>query len=362
MLGIHMHNLFHWWWMEHGIQAEVKENTKTREKPSKAIIACRVREGLVWTNNHNQHWCSNLIKLLMTCHSRAGQMFIDAQYQPHSSSVRVTALAAMSPTTPTHLALPPHSTGGWGGGLESGSSFQVADGGCWAVTMCIHTIRGEGSCVFIYLFITSFFSFSPSLLWPRYNTAATFLEPLPLLFSHLWCGSSHFIVATSSAFTLTRDTHDKLGVEVKVMGCESNAPAPTIHSVDIYTKAARHTNTRISFMCVCVWTQSRTQYSQPLKPCPETKQGLCCKQGGDLDVKHTKKRKQEIEILTSFNSNFDSNMCFSTVSSIQTAALFNKAQYGSLRHAHMLIILFFSSFEKEDPENRFFPHLRFSPV
>lgn len=38
-------------------------------------------------------------------------MFIDAQYQPHSSSVRVRALAAMSPTTPTHLALPPSSTG-----------------------------------------------------------------------------------------------------------------------------------------------------------------------------------------------------------------------------------------------------------
>lgn len=38
-------------------------------------------------------------------------MFIDAQYQPHSSSVRVRALAALSPTTPTHLALPPHRAG-----------------------------------------------------------------------------------------------------------------------------------------------------------------------------------------------------------------------------------------------------------
>lgn len=111
-----------------------------------------------------------------------------------------------------------------------------------------HNQRRGQSCV--YLFIPFFFFFSPSMLRTRCNTTATFPEPLPFLFPHLWCGSSHFLVVTSSAFTLTRDTHDKLGVEVKVMGCESNAPAPTIHTVDTYTKAARHTNTRIS--CVCV--------------------------------------------------------------------------------------------------------------
>lgn len=61
-------------------------------------------------------------------------MFIDAHYQPHSSSVRVAALAAMSPTTPTHLVLPPHTVGvgvGRGGeGLKRSTSFQDADGGC----------------------------------------------------------------------------------------------------------------------------------------------------------------------------------------------------------------------------------------
>lgn len=183
----------------------------------------------------------------MTCHSRAGQVFIDAQYQPHSSSVRVRALAAMSPTTPTHLALPPSSTGGK---LESSSSFQVTDGGCWVVAMRFHTIRGEGSSVFIYLLV---FSILTVLLWPQRSTSPPpppFPSHCPFSSPHLWCGSSHFLVVTSSAFTLTRDTHDKLGVEVKVMGCESNAPAPTIHTVDMYTKAARHTNTRILFMCV----------------------------------------------------------------------------------------------------------------
>lgn len=71
----------------------------------------------------------------------------------------------------------------------------------------------------------------------RNTTAATFTEPLPLFLSHLRCGSSHFLAVTSPAFTLTRDTHDKLGVEVKVMACESNAPASTLHTVDVYTKA-----------------------------------------------------------------------------------------------------------------------------
>lgn len=50
-------------------------------------------------------------------------MFTDAQYQPHSSSVRVTALAAMSPATPTHLALPPQRGGVVVGALEGGEHF-----------------------------------------------------------------------------------------------------------------------------------------------------------------------------------------------------------------------------------------------
>jgi len=100
---------------------------------------------LVRANNHNQHLRSDLIKPLMTCHSRAGQMFIDAQYQPHSSSVRVKTLAAISPTTPTQLALPLHNTG------ENCS--QATDSGCWAVAMCFHAIRGEVSFVFIYLLV-----------------------------------------------------------------------------------------------------------------------------------------------------------------------------------------------------------------
>lgn len=121
--------------------------------------------------------------------------------------------------------------------------------------MCFHTIRREGAAM--GLFIYFYFIFFPILTGfsrPRCNRTATFPEPLPLLFSHLWCGSSHFLVVTSSAFTLTRDTHDKLGVEVKVMGCESSAPAPTIYTVHIHTKAARYTNTQISLMCALTAT------------------------------------------------------------------------------------------------------------
>lgn len=204
----------------------------------------------------------------MTCHSRAGQMFIDAQYQPHSSSVRVTALAAMSPATPTHLALPPHSSGGREQQFLSGALM----GGCWAVTVCFHTIKGEGSLAFIYLLHFFFLLILAVSLRPRCNTTATFPEPLPLLFSHLWCGSSHFLVATSPAFTLTRDTHDKLGVEVKVMGCESNASAPTIHTVDTYTKAAWHTNAWMSLMCVYAISRSILLATHS---CPETKARGC---------------------------------------------------------------------------------------
>lgn len=274
MLGIHMHNLFHWWWMAHGIQAEVKENTKTREKPSKAIIACRVREGLVWTNNHNQHWCSNLIKLLMTCHSRAGQMFIDAQYQPHSSSVRVTALAAMSPTTPTHLALPPHSTGGWGGGLESGSSFQVADGGCWAVTMCIHTIRGEGSCVFIYLFIYYFFFFHSHRLCFGHGTT-----PLPPFSSHCPCSSPICDVEAAillwrlpqlSPWRVTLMTNwvwKWRWWAVKAM------PLPPLYTLWTYTRRRPDTQIRGYRSCVCVYAISHSILSAT-KALPWDKAGV----------------------------------------------------------------------------------------
>lgn len=126
--------------------------------------------------------------------------------------------------------------------------------------MCFHTIRGESSavCLFIYFI----FPILTCLSQPRCNRTATFPEPLPLLFSHLLCGSSHFLVVTSSAFTLTRDTHDKLGVEVKVMGCESGAPAPTIYTVHIHTKAARYTkHANIAHVCAHDFTSSALSQS-----------------------------------------------------------------------------------------------------
>lgn len=96
-------------------------------------------------------------------------MFTDAQYQPHSSSVRVTALAAMSPGTPTHLALPP-----WrrrrrrrlpllaARGEEhflSGALMEDVERSPCALT---HAIKAEGSRAFIYL-SDCFFFLSSSL-------------------------------------------------------------------------------------------------------------------------------------------------------------------------------------------------------
>lgn len=236
-----------------------KKKTKTPPNMGEAIRSNNCVQsqggGRVWTNNHKQHCSWNLIKLLMTCHSRALQMFIDAHYQPHSSSVRAAALAAMSPTTPTHLVLPPHTGrgGGLGEGQKRSTSFQDADGGCWAVTPCFLRNQQRGQ-LCDYLFIRSPPTtparpppFTPSCLG---HGATPLPSHCPLFLSHLRCGSSHFLAVTSSAFTLTRDTHDKLGVEVKVMACESNAPASSLHTVDIYTKAGWHADTWLLRVCV----------------------------------------------------------------------------------------------------------------
>lgn len=175
-----------WTWRRRKKKKNLKHH-QTWEKPSEAITACRVGEGgRVWTNNHKQLCSRNLIKLLMTCHSRALQMFIDAHYQPHSSSVRVAALAAMSPTTPTHLVLPPHRQGwGWGGGgegLKRSTSFQDADGGCWAVTPCFLRNQQRGQ-LCDYLFIRSpppTLNHPPTIHAIMFGTRRdTFTEPLP---------------------------------------------------------------------------------------------------------------------------------------------------------------------------------------
>lgn len=149
-----------------------------------------------------------------------------------------------------------------------------------------HTIKAEGSRAFIYL--SDCFIFLPPSQSPPHPSfspcdsghGATaspppFPEPLPLPLSHLWCGSSHFLVATSAALALTRDTHDKLGVEVKVMGCESNAAAtttpphlPASPLYTLWTRAPRQLDTKTHRcrppVCVSVCKQYRSQYSQSL--------------------------------------------------------------------------------------------------
>lgn len=220
--------------------------------------------------------------------------------------------------------------------------------------MCFHTIRGESSavCWFIYLFF--YLIFSPivtGLSQPRCNRTATFPEPLPLLFSHLWCGSSHFLVVTSSAFTLTRDTHDKLGVEVKVMGCESSAPAPTIYTVHIHTKAARYTNTRILLMCTHTISHTILLANHPS---PKTKQVVVLQTRWWPGCKTHKEKKTRIRTLTSF-PNFDSNICliyFFFSITCQTILL----SLNIFTHHS-----FFSIFQTER-SNWDFPHFRIIPV
>lgn len=112
--------------------------------------------------------------------------------------------------------------------------------------MLSHNQRRGQLCV-IYLLV---FSILTVLLWPHCNTFATFPEPLPLLFFPFVMWKQPFSCGPS-AFTLTRDTHDKLGVEVKVMGCESNAPAPAIH-MSTYTR--RLLEVQIQKYQSCVFT------------------------------------------------------------------------------------------------------------
>lgn len=118
------------------------------------------------------------------------------------------------------------------------------------------------------------------------------LSRCPLLFHHFWCGSSHFLAVTSSAFTLTRDTHDKLGVEVKVMGCESNAPAPHYtHCTCTRRKPATQTHGYRS----CVYAISHTIPSAT-QSCPETKQKVVLQMGwwpGCYITQREKNRKRK---------------------------------------------------------------------
>lgn len=122
-------------------------------------------------------------------------------------------------------------------------------------------------------------------------------------------------MVTPSAFTLTRDTHDKLGVEVKVMGCESNAPAPAMH-MNTYTRRLLEVQIqKISVVCVCVFTILHTV---PLDTQPRSEakhKGYVA--NGVMTWMYNTQRKQEMEILTSFTSSFHSNMCFSPTSSMQ---------------------------------------------
>lgn len=127
-------------------------------------------------------------------------------------------------------------------------------------------INREGSCVIIYLLdppplpSTTPQPFTPSCLG---HGATPLPSHCPLFLSHLPCGSSHFLAVTSSAFTLTRDTHDKLGVEVKVMACESNAPASSLHTVDVYTKACWHADTWVLRACACAISHSPLSAALP---------------------------------------------------------------------------------------------------
>lgn len=224
----------------------------------------------------------------MTCHSRAGQMFIDAQYQPHSSSVRVTALAAMSPATPTHLALPPHSSGGREQQFLSG----VLMGGCWAVTVCFHTIKGEGSLAFIYLLHFFFSSHSRRLAKAtvqHHCHLSRAIAPALLPFV-MW--KQPFSCGDFPSFHPDAWHSWQIGCGSEGDGLWKQCLCPHYtHCGHIHEGSLTHKCVDVAH--VCVRNLTLNTFSHSLLPWDKSER-LRCKQGDDLDVKHTKKRKQKM--------------------------------------------------------------------
>lgn len=269
-------------------------------------------------------------------------MFIDAQYQPHSSSVRVTALAAMSPTTPTHLALPPHSTRE---NSRAAVPFRLLMEDVERSPRAFAQSEERAVvCLFIYsiffFFLTIYASDTVQHHCHLSRAIALSLPPFVMWKQPFSCGD--FLSFHPDAW------HSwQIGCGSEGDGLWKQCPCPHYtHCGHIHEGSQTHKHTDI----VCVCTQSHTQYSEPLSPALRQRKRLCCKQGDDLDVKHTKKRKQEMEILTRFSSNFDSNMCFSIASSIQTAALFNNLVFEACTYAHHSVFLHLW----KDPEFFFF--------
>lgn len=145
----------------------------------------------------------------------------------------------MSPTTPTHLALPPGKI----------PQQQFLSGYCWRVlsgcNVPSHNQRRWR--LFVYWLVSFSLRCRGRGTTPRCHLSPNYFPSHPTYLSY---ESSHFLAVTSSALTLTRDTHDKLGVEVKVMGCESNAPAPHFtHCGHVQEGGQTHKYTSIA--CVC---------------------------------------------------------------------------------------------------------------
>lgn len=189
-----------------------EENGKTATRSSKAIIACRVGEGLVRSNNRQRLRSSDLIKLLMTCHSGAGP-------DVYRCPVPTAQLISQSHSLGSHVTRHAHSlsiataaaaAAAVAGGRRRGGGalpLRCADGGCRAVTLLAHTYNQSRGRPCAYLFIRScrlhtLLSVPPPTSGDSGHSATPppppFPEPLPLAISHLRCGSSHFLAGLSA--------------------------------------------------------------------------------------------------------------------------------------------------------------------
>lgn len=188
----------------------------------------------------------------MTRHSRAGQMFTDARYQPHGSSVRVAALAARV-TYHTHsLSTATASRITQRAALPLRFVTEDVGVGGGGSPCAFHAIREDGSRVFI-----SVWFILAVLFWPRCNADATFPQPLPPPPFVMWkqpfsCGD--FLSLHPDAW------HSwQIGCGSEGDGLWKQCPCPP-HTHTLYTHTYIHEGN--FHVCVTIYTHTHTETVQ----------------------------------------------------------------------------------------------------
>lgn len=270
-------------------------------------------------------------------------MFIDAHYQPHSSSVRVAALAAMSPTTPTHLVMPPH-TGGGAWGRWGGTKTQHFLSGCWwrmltGHHVLVHNQRRGQPCD--YLFIRFFFCLhSHHHVWGTAQRHCHHLSraiasfPLPFVMWKQPFSRGDFLGFHPDAWHSWQIGCGSEGDGLwKQCPCLHPAHCGHIHKGGLTHRymTVAHVRTHISHMALVT-----------AQPDPETKQEVVLQgwQGDDLDVRHTKKTGNinKSWLASTWTLNTQSSFDYHIWSSFCLAPTFgkNKIQNGVYPHLKLI--------------------------